>query len=334
MRVAINGFGRIGRMVLRALVERKEKDLQIKAVNDLGPLGNNVHLFKYDSVHGCFEGNINISNNAFEISYHDYHTGPIKDLSCTDPQTLPWKELGIDIVLECTGRFTKRSEAALHLKAGAKRVLISAPCEDADKTVVFGINQSEIKPEDQIISNGSCTTNCLVPVAYVLHKSFGIQYGYMTTVHAYTGDQRLVDTFHTDLRRARASTLSMIPTSTGAAKAVSQVLPELKGKLDGSAIRVPVSNVSVVDFKFTSQNRTSIEEINQAIQIASEGFLKGVLATNKEPLVSIDFNHRPESSIFDLTQTQVIDGRFCRILSWYDNEWGFSNRMVDVALLG
>jgi glyceraldehyde 3-phosphate dehydrogenase len=326
IRIAINGFGRIGRMVLRALAENNRKDVHIVAINDLGSLDSNAHLFKYDSVHGRFQGTVKTDDNTLDVGL-----GPIQVLAEPNPEKLPWGDLKIDLVMECSGRFTHKADASKHLTAGAKRVLVSAPADGADLTVVYGVNHEQIKAEHQVLSNASCTTNCLAPVAYVLHNSIGIQHGYMTTIHAYTGDQRLVDTLHSDLRRARAACMSMIPSSTGAAKAVGLVLPDLKGKLDGTAIRVPTANVSVVDFKFVSKRDTTKDEINQAISKAASGSLKGILGAISEPLVSIDFNHDPHSSNFDLTQTQVIDGRFCRVLSWYDNEWGFANRMCDVA---
>jgi len=326
-KVAINGFGRIGRLVLRAILENRRSDLEVVAINDLGSIADNAHLFKYDSVHGPFPGTVEILEEGLKINGHF-----IKVLAIPDPAALPWGELGIDVAMECSGRFTKRADAAKHLTAGAKRVLISAPGEGADLTVVWGVNDKELKPDHKVVSNASCTTNCLAPVAYILHKTMGIQHGFMTTVHSYTGDQRLVDTLHPDLRRARAAALSLIPASTGAAKAVGLVLPELKGKLDGTAIRVPTPNVSLVDLKFVAKRPTSKAEINEAIAIAAEGELKGILTVNNEPLVSIDFNHNSASSIFDLTETHVVDGTFCRILSWYDNEWGFSNRMADTAI--
>ncbi len=326
-KVAINGFGRIGRLVLRAILENRRSDLEVLAINDLGSIADNAHLFKYDSVHGAFPGTVEVLTDGLKINGHS-----IKVLANPDPASLPWGELGIDVAMECSGRFTKREDAAKHLTAGARKVLISAPGEGADLTVVWGVNDKELKPDHKVVSNASCTTNCLAPVAYVLHKTIGIQHGFMTTVHSYTGDQRLVDTLHPDLRRARAAALSLIPASTGAAKAVGLVLPELKGKLDGTAIRVPTPNVSLVDLKFVAKRPTSKAEINEAIAMASEGELKGVLAVNNELLVSVDFNHNSASSIFDLTETHVVDGTFCRILSWYDNEWGFSNRMADTAI--
>lgn len=327
VRVAINGFGRIGRLVLRAIIESGRKDVQVVAINDLGSPADNVHLLKYDSVHGTLPRDITLNGDIMDCG-----NGPIKITAERDPAKLPYKEIGVDIAMECTGIFTKKEKAGLLQAAGAKKVLISAPADDADLTVVYGVNHDKLKPEHTIVSNASCTTNCLAPVAFVLNNLVGIKHGYMTTIHAYTGDQNTVDTLHKDLRRARAAAVSMIPTSTGAAKAVGLVLPELKGKLDGTSIRVPTPNVSVVDFKFVVNRATSVEEINNAIIAAANGPLKGVLGTNKAQLVSIDFNHNPNSSTFDLTQTQVIDGTFVRVLSWYDNEWGFSNRMSDTAV--
>ncbi|MBT4879557.1 MAG: type I glyceraldehyde-3-phosphate dehydrogenase [Alphaproteobacteria bacterium] len=328
IRVAINGFGRIGRLVLRAFLESSKTDIEIVAINDLGSLETNVHLFQYDSVHGRYDKKINIAADAFVVDGH-----AIKVLSESDPAALPWQDLDVDIVFECSGRFTSREKAELHLKAGAKKVLISAPAANADATIVYGVNQQTLQPEDVIVSNASCTTNCLAPIADVLQRAVGIQKGFMTTIHAYTGDQNLVDGYHPiDPRRARASGLSLIPTSTGAAKAVGLVLPELAGKLDGTAIRVPTPNVSVVDFTFVSSKKTSPSEINDAIITASKKpQFRGILETNELPLVSIDFNHCAASSIFDLTQTQVVQGDFCRVLAWYDNEWGFSNRMLQTA---
>lgn len=328
LKVAINGFGRIGRLVLRAIAEQKRQDLQIVAINDLADIEDNAYLLRYDSVHGPAPFTIKTSGQTLDAGL-----GPLQVLAEPHPEKLPWKELGIDLVMECSGRFTSRETAAKHLTAGAKRVLISAPADHVDHTVVFGVNHQTLTSNHIIVSNASCTTNCLAPVAFVLHKALGIDHGYMTTIHAYTGDQRLVDTFHKDPRRARSATLSMIPTSTGAARAVGLVLPELKGKLDGTAIRVPTPNVSLVDFKFMAKKSTTREEINDAIKKAEANELKGVLGTVNEPLVSCDFNHNPLSSVFDLSQTQVIEGRFCRILSWYDNEWGFSNRMSDTAII-
>lgn len=325
MKIAINGFGRIGRMILRSLLERNVRDIQVVAINDLGSLEDNAHLFKYDSIHGRFGGQVTTSGDSLDVGF-----GPIKILAEPNPEKLPWGAMGVDVVLECSGRFTKRDSAAKHLAAGAKRVIVSAPCDGADITVVYGINHEKINYSHQVISNASCTTNCLAPVASVLHKSLGIECGYMTTIHAYTGDQRLVDTLHTDQRRARAAAMSMIPSSTGAAKAVGLVLPELKGKLDGTAIRVPVANVSVVDLKVMVGRDTTIAEVNSFMQTAAKNELHGILDYVTDHLVSVDFNHSPFSSSFDATQTQVVNNRLVRVLSWYDNEWGFSNRMVDV----
>ncbi|MDE1173761.1 MAG: type I glyceraldehyde-3-phosphate dehydrogenase [Parvibaculaceae bacterium] len=327
VRVAINGFGRIGRLVLRAIAESGRKDIKVVAINDLGSIKDNAHLLKYDSVHGRFPFDIKVTENGI-----DYGAGEIRITAERDPAKLPWAELGIDIALECTGIFTSMAKAGAHLTAGAKRVLISAPGEDVDLTVVFGVNHQKLTAEHKIVSNASCTTNCLAPVADVLNKLCGIERGYMTTIHAYTGDQNTVDTLHKDPRRARAAALSMIPTSTGAAKAVGLVLPELKGKLDGTSIRVPTPNVSAVDLVFTPGRDVTVDEVNDAIRKAADGPLKGILGYTDEALVSIDFNHNPNSSTFDLTQTQVIEGKLVRILSWYDNEWGFSNRMGDTAV--
>ncbi len=327
VKVAINGFGRIGRLVLRALHESGRKDLEIISINDLGAVRSNAHLLKWDSNHGKFPGQISIDQDSINIG-----TGPIKITAERDPRKLPHRELDIDIVLECTGIFTTREKAAMHLEAGAKKVIVSAPTTDADLTVVYGVNHQKIEGKHDILSNASCTTNCLAPVAYVLNNAIGIKSGYMTTIHAYTSDQPTLDTLHPDLHRARSAATSMIPTSTGAARAVGLVLPELAGKLDGTAIRVPTSNVSLIDFKFVPGKITTVEEVNDAIvQASSVEPLKGILGTNDEPLVSIDFNHNSNSSTFDLQQTQVIDGGLVRVLSWYDNEWGFSNRMSDTA---
>jgi len=327
VKVAINGFGRIGRLVLRAIHESGRKDLHVVAINDLGPVKTNAHLLKHDSVHGLFPGEIKTGEDWMDIG-----RGPIKVTAERDPAKLPWKELGVEIALECTGIFTKREQAAKHLEAGAKRVLISAPADGVDLTVVYGVNHDKLDSKHTVVSNASCTTNCLAPVAYVMHEAFGIEQGYMTTIHSYTGDQPTVDTLHKDLRRARAAALSMIPTSTGAAKAVGLVLPELKGKLDGTSIRVPTANVSVIDFKFVAKKPVTVEQVNEAVTKAAESNrLRGILMTTNEELVSSDFNHNPASSTFDLTQTQVIDGKLVRVLSWYDNEWGFSNRMGDTA---
>jgi glyceraldehyde-3-phosphate dehydrogenase, type I len=327
VRVAINGFGRIGRLVLRAIYESGRKDVEVVAINDLADLKANAHLLKYDSVHGRFPGTIETRDGELIVNGHS-----IKVIQERDPAKLPWKDLGIQIAMECSGIFTKRADAAKHLEAGAEKVLISAPATDEDITVVYGVNHDQLKAEHRIVSNASCTTNCLAPVAFVLHNLIGIEKGFMTTIHSYTGDQRIVDTNHKDLHRARAAALNMIPTSTGAAKAVGKVLPELKGKLDGTAMRVPTPNVSVVDFKFTAKRPTSVEEISKAITEASNGALKGILGAYSEDLVSTDFNHDPHSSIFALNETKVIDGNFVRIMTWYDNEWGFSNRMSDTAV--
>lgn len=327
VRIAINGFGRIGRNVLRAIAENKRTDLTVVAINDLGDVKTNAHLFKYDSVHGPFPGEVTVTEDTI-----DPGTGPIKVLSEKDPAKLPWGDLGIDIVMECTGVFSDRDKAALHLQAGARKVLVSAPSKGADLFVVYGVNHEKLEPGHQIVSNASCTTNCLAPMAKVLNSLCGIAQGHMTTVHAYTNDQRILDQPHKDLRRARAAGLSIIPTTTGAATAVGLVLPELKGKLDGTAVRVPVPNVSMVDLTFLPQRETSVEEINTAMERAAQQELKGVLAVVNEPLVSIDFNHSPYSSNFDMTQTQMVDNRLVRVLSWYDNEWGFSCRMCDTAV--
>ena len=327
VRVAINGFGRIGRLVLRAAYEHKNSEIEVVGINDLGPVETNAHLLRYDSVHGRFPGEVTTGDNWMDIG-----RGKIRVTAERDPAKLPWRELGVDVALECTGIFTKREAAAKHLEAGAKRVVISAPADGADMTIVLGVNQEDLKPEHKVISNASCTTNCLAPVAYVLHQGIGIERGYMTTIHSYTGDQNTVDTLHSDLRRARAAAMSLIPTSTGAARAVGLVLPALKGKLDGTAIRVPTANVSLIDFKFDSARETSSDEVNGLMEDAAKSNrLRGIIGINKAPTVSVDFNHDPHSSTFDVTQTQVLDKRFVRVLSWYDNEWGFSNRMVEVA---
>ena len=327
VRVAINGFGRIGRNVVRAIIESGRKDIDIVAVNDLGPVETNAHLLRYDSVHGRFPHEVKVSGDTIDAG-----RGPIKVTAARDPEQLPWKELGIDIAMECTGIFTAREKAAAHLDAGAKRVIVSAPSKGADLTVVYGVNHDKLTKEHKVISNGSCTTNCLAPVAHVLNKTVGIEKGFMTTIHSYTGDQPTLDKLHKDLYRARAAALSMIPTSTGAAKAVGLVLPELAGKLDGVAIRVPTPNVSVVDFTFIAKRPVTPEEINEEIRAAANGPMKGILGYTDEKLVSHDFNHDPHSSIFHPEQTRGMDGTFVRILSWYDNEWGFSNRMADVAV--
>ena len=326
VRVAINGFGRIGRLVMRAIGETKGGEVVVVGINDLGSPETNAHLLKYDSVHGKFPHDVTVKGDTLDAG-----NGPIKVTAEKDPSKLPWKDLGVDVALECTGIFTKRDKAAVHLAAGAKRVLISAPGEESDYTVVYGVNHKGLKAEHKIISNGSCTTNCLAPVAKVLNDLAGIQHGFMTTVHSYTGDQPTIDTLHKDLRRARAAALSMIPTSTGAAKAIGLVIPELAGKLDGVAVRVPTPNVSMIDFKVVVKKSVTIAEINAAFTAAANGPLKGILSVTNEELVSIDFNHNPSSATVDLPQTRVIDGTFIRVLAWYDNEWGFSNRMSDMA---
>ncbi len=328
VRVAINGFGRIGRLVLRAIVESRRNDVEVVGINDLGSPEMNGLLLKRDSVHGNLATDVTVDGDTMDVGM-----GPIKVTAERDPAQLPWGELGVDVALECTGLFTKRDAAAKHIEAGAKKVLISAPGADVDKTIVFGVNHESLGSDDTIVSNASCTTNCLAPVADVLNKAVGIEKGFMTTIHSFTGDQPVLDTLHSDPRRARAAGQSMIPTSTGAAKAVGLVLPELNGKLDGTSVRVPTPNVSLIDLTFTSSRDTTIEEVNAAILEASEGRLQGVLAYNEAPLVSIDFNHNPASSTFDATQTQVMQGNFVRVLSWYDNEWGFSNRMSDTAVV-
>ncbi len=326
VRVAINGFGRIGRLVLRGIYESGRRDVTVVAINDLGPVATNAHLLRHDSVHGAFPRPVKDFKSTIRVAGDG-----IQVFAERDPAKLPWGDLDIDVVMDCTGIFTKREQAEMHLQGGAKRVLISAPAAGADLTVVFGVNDHKLRKKMRVVSNASCTTNCLAPVAAVLHKKIGIVEGFMTTIHAYTGDQPVQDTLHKDLRRARAAGLSLIPTSTGAARAVGLVLPELEGKLDGTAIRVPTANVSMIDFHFMTKRSTSEEEIHKAINKAAAGKLKGILVTNDEPLVSVDFNHNAASSIFDLTQTKVVRGRLCRVLSWYDNEWGFSNRMADTA---
>lgn len=328
VRVAINGFGRIGRMVLRALTENQHSEFQVVAINDLGSLETNAHLFKYDSIHGRFPGTVLTTTDSMDVGF-----GKMKVIAEANPENLPWAELGVDIVLECSGRFTDRESAAKHITAGAKKVIISAPAKGADATIVMGVNDNTLTSDHQIISCGSCTTNCLAPVADVLNKGVGIEMGYMTTIHAYTGDQRLVDTIHSDLHRARAAALSMIPSTTGAAKALGLVLPELQGKLDGCAVRVPTANVSMIDLTFVATKNTTPKEINELMTKASQGVMRKVLSINSEPLVSVDFNHSPYSSNFDTTQTQVVGEKFCRVVSWYDNEWGFSNRMGDLTAL-
>jgi glyceraldehyde 3-phosphate dehydrogenase len=325
VKVAINGFGRIGRNVLRAIIESGRTDIEVIAINDLGPVETNAHLLRYDSVHGRFPAKVTTTGDTIDVG-----RGPIRVTAIRNPADLPWGD--VDVVMECTGIFTSKEKCQAHLENGAKRVLISAPGEGADKTIVFGINHHTLTAADIVVSNASCTTNCLAPVASVLNNAIGIEKGFMTTIHSYTGDQPTLDTMHKDLYRARAAALSMIPTSTGAAKAVGLVLPELKGKLDGVAIRVPTPNVSVVDLTFMANKDTSVEEVNGAIKAAADGPLKGVLGYTTEPLVSMDFNHDPHSSIFHMDQTKVMEGRMVRILTWYDNEWGFSNRMSDTAV--
>ncbi|MEM9477494.1 MAG: type I glyceraldehyde-3-phosphate dehydrogenase [Pseudomonadota bacterium] len=325
VKVAINGFGRIGRNVLRAIVENGRTDVEVVAINDLGPVETNAHLLRYDSVHGRFPGEITTTADSIDLG-----TGPIRVTAIRNPDELPWSD--VDIVMECTGIFTARDKAAIHLENGSSRVLVSAPSAGADKTIVYGVNHDTITADDMVISNASCTTNCLAPVAKVLNDTVGIKRGFMTTIHSYTGDQPTLDTLHKDLYRARAAAANMIPTSTGAARAVGLVLPELNGKLDGVAIRVPTPNVSVVDLTFEANSDTTPEAINAAIAEAAAGPLKGILGYTEEQLVSMDFNHDPHSSIFAADQTKVMDGNMCRVLSWYDNEWGFSNRMADTAI--
>ena len=326
-KIGINGFGRIGRLILRAILENYKNKIQVVAINDLGSIETNAHLIKYDSTHGVIHEDIQTSKDGFKISNQE-----IKVFAEKDPANIPWGKVGADVVLECTGIFLDKSSAEKHIKSGAKKVIISAPGKEVDFTIVQGVNSKELKKEHNIISNGSCTTNCLAPVAMVLEKSFGINYGYMTTIHSYTGDQKLLDTLHKDLRRARSTEGAMIPTSTGAAKAMSLVLPSLKGKLDGTAIRVPTPNVSLIDLTVVTDKEVTVDEINSSMKKAAKGDLKGILDVNEKPLVSKDFNHNAHSSIFDLTQTQVIKGKFSRVLSWYDNEWGFSNRMCDTTI--
>jgi glyceraldehyde 3-phosphate dehydrogenase len=327
IRVAINGFGRIGRNVLRAIAEAGRTDIQVVGINDLGPVETNAHLLRFDSVHGRFPGTVTVKGDTIDCGF-----GPIKVTALKDPSALPWKDLGVDVALECTGIFTAKDKASAHLTAGAKTVLVSAPADGADLTVVYGVNHDKLTKDHKVVSNASCTTNCLAPVAQVLNDAVGIDKGFMTTIHSYTGDQPTLDTMHKDLYRGRAAALSMIPTSTGAAKAVGLVLPELNGKLDGVAIRVPTPNVSVIDFKFVAKRATSVDEINAAIRRAAEQQLKGILGFTDQPNVSVDFNHDPHSSVFHMDQTKVMDGTLVRVLSWYDNEWGFSNRMADTAV--
>jgi glyceraldehyde 3-phosphate dehydrogenase len=327
VRVAINGFGRIGRLVLRSILEHKRTDIEVVAVNDLGPVETNVHLLKYDSVHGPLNMDVKVEGDMVSVGNQTFKVTAIKN-----PAELPHKDLNVDIAFECTGIFTAKDKAALHLQAGAKRVLISAPGENSDLTVVYGVNHQKLTKEHMIVSNASCTTNCLVPVVSVLHEAIGIEKGMMTTIHSYTGDQPTLDTMHKDLYRGRAAALSMIPTSTGAAKAVGLVMPDLNGKLDGVSVRVPTPNVSLVDFKFIAKRATTPKEVNDLIRTAANGKLKGILGYTDEKLVSSDFNHNPHSSIFHTDQTKVMDGTFVSIMSWYDNEWGFSTRMSDTAV--
>ena len=325
VKVAINGFGRIGRNVLRGIIESGRTDIEVVAINDLGPVETNAHLLRFDSVHGRFPATVTTGEDWIDVG-----RGPIKVTAIRNPAELPWA--GVDVAMECTGIFTTKEKAAAHLQNGSKRVLVSAPCDGADKTIVFGVNHATLTAEDMVVSNASCTTNCLSPVAKALNDAIGITKGFMTTIHSYTGDQPTLDTMHKDLYRARAASLSMIPTSTGAAKAVGLVLPELKGKLDGVAIRVPTPNVSVVDLVFEAARDTTVAEVNAAIRAAADGPLKGVLGYTDQPNVSSDFNHDPHSSVFHMDQTKVMEGRMVRILTWYDNEWGFSNRMADTAV--
>jgi glyceraldehyde 3-phosphate dehydrogenase len=328
MRVAINGFGRIGKLVFRAFLEKNLKDVEIVTINELGSLDSSLHLMQYDSIHGKLPVEIKKTKDGLK-----YKNKTIKFFSERDPVNLPWGKLGVDVVLECSGFFVTKEKASAHINAGAKKVIISAPGSNVDATIVQGVNNNILRKKHTVISNGSCTTNCLAPVAMVLDKGVGIENGFMTTIHSYTGDQRTVDQTHSDFRRARGAAISMIPTSTGAAKALSLVLPKMKGKLDGTAIRVPTPNVSLIDFTFTAKKKTTVGNINKLVINASKTKeLKNILTTNELPLVSIDFNHNSSSSVFDLTQTQVLNGKFCRILSWYDNEWGFSNRMIDTML--
>src|SRR6188768_426597 len=328
VRVGINGFGRIGRNVLRAIAESGRKDIEVVGINDLGPVETNAHLLRFDSVHGRFPGTVTVKGDTISVG-----NGAIKVSAEKDPSKLPWKDLDVDIALECTGIFTAKDKASMHLTAGAKRVLVSAPADGADLTVVYGVNHDKLTKDHKVVSNASCTTNCLAPVAKVLNDAVGIERGYMTTIHSYTGDQPTLDTMHKDLYRARAAGLSMIPTSTGAAKALGLVLPALKGKLDGSSIRVPTPNVSVIDLKVVPSRDTTVDEVNTALKAAADGAMKGVLFTTTDPLVSTDLNHIAASSTAALPQTQVIEGKLVRVLSWYDNEWGFATRMSDTALV-
>ena len=327
VRVSINGFGRIGRNILRAIIESGRDDIKVVGINDLGPVETNAHLLRYDTVHGRFPADVKVSGDNIDVG-----KGPIKVTSIRDPKDLPWKQLDVDIAMECTGIFASREKASMHLVAGAKRVLVSAPATGADLTVVYGVNHNKLTKDHLVVSNASCTTNCLAPVAMVINQGVGISQGFMTTIHSYTGDQPTLDTMHSDMYRARAAAGNMIPTSTGAAKAVGLVLPELNGKLDGVSMRVPTQNVSVVDFKFNAAKSTSVDEINNLIKNATNSELKNILGYTDEPLVSSDFNHDSRSSVFHMDQTKVMDGSFVRVLSWYDNEWGFSNRMSDTAV--
>jgi glyceraldehyde 3-phosphate dehydrogenase len=327
IRVGINGFGRIGRNVLRAIVEAGRHDIEIVGINDLGPVETNAHLLRFDSVHGRFPGEVTVKGDTISVG-----NGAMKVTAVKDPAQLPWKELGVDVALECTGIFTSKEKAASHLRAGAKRVLVSAPADGADLTVVYGVNHDKLTKDHLVVSNASCTTNCLAPVAKVLNDAVGIDKGFMTTIHSYTGDQPTLDTMHKDLYRARAAALNMIPTSTGAAKAVGLVLPELAGKLDGVSIRVPTPNVSVIDFKFVAKRATTKDEVNGAVKRAADQQMKGILGYTDQPNVSIDFNHDPHSAVFHMDQTKVMDGTLVRVMAWYDNEWGFSNRMADTAV--
>ena len=327
VRVSINGFGRIGRNILRAIIESGRDDIKVVGINDLGPVETNAHLLRYDTVHGRFPADVKVSGDNIDVG-----KGPIKVTSIRDPKDLPWKQLDVDIAMECTGIFASREKASMHLVAGAKRVLVSAPATGADLTVVYGVNHNKLTKDHLVVSNASCTTNCLAPVAMVINQGVGISQGFMTTIHSYTGDQPTLDTMHSDMYRARAAAGNMIPTSTGAAKAVGLVLPELNGKLDGVSMRVPTQNVSVVDFKFNAEKSTSVDEINNLIKKATNSELTNILGYTDEPLVSSDFNHDSRSSVFHMDQTKVMDGSFVRVLSWYDNEWGFSNRMSDTAV--
>jgi len=328
VKVAINGFGRIGRNVLRAIIESGRTDIEVVAINDLGPVETNAHLLRFDSVHGRFPHEVKVSGDTIDAG-----RGPIKVTAIKNPAELPHKAFGVDIALECTGIFTAKDKAKLHLDAGAKRVLVSAPADGADLTVVYGVNDDKLSKDHLIVSNASCTTNCLAPVVHVLHNAIGVEHGFMTTIHSYTGDQPTLDTLHKDLYRARAAALNIIPTTTGAAKAVGLVIPELNGKLDGASMRVPTPNVSLVDFKFVARRKTTVAEVNAAlIEAAKSNRLSGILATTEEKLVSMDLNHDSASSTVALDQTKIIDGNFVRVVSWYDNEWGFSNRMSDTAV--